>query len=183
MSKTIWRNVLDSLTINPKYFDRDPIVYQKSSMEKLSKVRSIWNSEVNEDLVQIWKYCEMFIFQLKHPPIEHRIRSKRNCNILGNRNIRRGWFNTIFTSFNWNHTHQLWHIENFEGSNIKGNRHMTSGVGDNRQPLSSQSKKRSTSGAERSPSIFHPTSYKGKILIAFSSNNIPKVRNVERGRR
>ena len=49
---------LDSLTINPKYFDGDPIVYHKSAMEKLSKVISICNSDVNEDLVQIQKYCE-----------------------------------------------------------------------------------------------------------------------------
>ena len=36
LSTTRWSNYLDSLTINPKYFDRDPIFYHKSEMEKQS---------------------------------------------------------------------------------------------------------------------------------------------------
>ena len=57
---------LDSLTINPKDFGSYPIVSHKSEMEKISKGSSIWNSEVNEDLVQLRKYSEEFIFPLKH---------------------------------------------------------------------------------------------------------------------
>ena len=58
---------------------------------------------------------------------------------------------------------------------------MTSGVCDNRQPLSLQSKRRATSGAEKYPSIVHPTNEKGQLLIARSSKNISTVRNMERG--
>ena len=57
---------MDSLTINPKHFDEDPIFSDKSAMEKLSKGSSIWNSEVNEELVKLQNYCEEFIFLLKH---------------------------------------------------------------------------------------------------------------------
>ena len=32
-STTIWKNILDSLTISTKYFDGDPIIYHKSEME------------------------------------------------------------------------------------------------------------------------------------------------------
>ena len=35
-------------------------------MGKLSKGSSIWNSEVNEELVKLQNYCEEFIFLLKH---------------------------------------------------------------------------------------------------------------------
>ena len=58
MIKMIWRIFLDSLTIDPKYFDRGPIVSHKSKMELLLKSIPIWNSEVNEDIVQLQKYCE-----------------------------------------------------------------------------------------------------------------------------
>ena len=57
---------LDSLTVNPKYFVGEPIISRKSAIEQLSKGSYIWNSEVNEDLVQLRKYCEEFIFILKH---------------------------------------------------------------------------------------------------------------------
>ena len=72
-------------------------------------------------------------------------------------------------------------LKQFEGSNRKGNMHMISVVGDNRQPLTCKSKQRATSGAEKSPSIVHPTSDKGQLLIACISNNIPTVCNMERG--
>ena len=39
-------------------------------------------------------------------------------------------------------------LKQVEGINIKGNIHMTSGVDDNRQPLSRQSNRRVTSSAE-----------------------------------
>ena len=45
----------DSLTIYPKDFDGYPIVSHKSEMGQLSKGSSIWNSEVNEDLLQFQK--------------------------------------------------------------------------------------------------------------------------------
>ena len=64
----------------------------------------------------------------------------------------------------------------------KGNRHMTPGVGKNRQPLYCQSNLRATSSAEKPPSRVHPTIDKGKILIACSSNNTPTVLNTERGK-
>ena len=35
VSTTIWRNYLHSLTINPKDFDGDTIVYHKSTMDCL----------------------------------------------------------------------------------------------------------------------------------------------------
>ena len=66
VSTTRWRFFLDSLTTNPKYFDGDPIISHKSEMEKLSKGSSIWNSEVNEDLVQLRNYCEEFIFPVNN---------------------------------------------------------------------------------------------------------------------
>ena len=53
VSSTRWRAFLDSLTINPKDFDVDTIIFHKSAMEQLSKGSSIWNSEVNEDLMKI----------------------------------------------------------------------------------------------------------------------------------
>ena len=70
------RIVLDSLTINTKYFDGGPIVSHKSEMEQLSKGISIWNSEVNEDLVQLRRYCENFIFPLKHHTQSTEVRLK-----------------------------------------------------------------------------------------------------------
>ena len=66
VSTTRWRDFLDSLTINPKDFDGDPIVYHKSEMGQLSKGSYIWNSDVNEDLVKLQNYCEEFVFPLKH---------------------------------------------------------------------------------------------------------------------
>ena len=57
---------MDSLTLNTKDFDGDPIVYHKSTMDCLYKIGSIWSSVVNCDLVQIQKYHEEFIFPLKH---------------------------------------------------------------------------------------------------------------------
>ena len=66
VSTTRWRNVLDSLTINPKYFSGYTIVSYQSEMDKLSKGISIYNSEVNEDLMQLQKYCEELIFPLNH---------------------------------------------------------------------------------------------------------------------
>ena len=68
-----------------------------------------------------------------------------------------------------------------EGINRKGNMHMESGLGDNRQPLYRQSNRQATYGAEKSPSRVYPKSDKGKLLIACSSYNIPTVRNMERG--
>ena len=44
---------LDSLTINPKYFYGYQIVSHKSAMYQISKGSSIWNSEFNEELVQV----------------------------------------------------------------------------------------------------------------------------------
>ena len=58
---------------------------------------------------------------------------------------------------------------------------MTSVVGYNRKPISCQSKRQATSGAEKSPSRVHPTSDKVELQIACSSNNIPTVSNMERG--
>ena len=49
---------LESLTINPKYFDGDTNVSHKLEMEETTKGSFIWNSEVNEDLVQIRNCCE-----------------------------------------------------------------------------------------------------------------------------
>ena len=57
--------------------------------------------------------------------------------------------------------------------------HMTLGVGDNRQPLSFQSNRRSTSGVEKYPPIIRPTSDKGQLLVVFSYNKIPTVLNME----
>ena len=64
VSVTIWRNDLDSLTINPKDFNGDPIVSHKSTIFRLSKGNSICISLDNNDLVQIQKYCEEFILLL-----------------------------------------------------------------------------------------------------------------------
>ena len=55
---------MDSLTINHTYFDSDTIVSHKSTMECLSKGYYTWSSVVMNDLVQLQKYCESFIFPL-----------------------------------------------------------------------------------------------------------------------
>ena len=70
-------------------------------------------------------------------------------------------------------------LKQVEESNRKSNMHMTPGVGKNRQPLYRQAKLRGTSGAEKYLSRVHLTSDKGQLLIAFSSNNILTVRNME----
>ena len=59
---------------------------------------------------------------------------------------------------------------------------MTSGVCENRQPLSHKSKRQATSGAEKYPSRVHPPSDKWKPLTEFSSKNIPTALNTERGK-
>ena len=60
------RIVLDSLTINPKYFDKDPIVSHKSEMEQISKSNYICSLAVKNNLMQLQSYCKEFIFPLKH---------------------------------------------------------------------------------------------------------------------
>ena len=55
VSTTIRRNYLDSLTINSKDFDGDPIISHKLTMEQLSKGNSIYSSVVNDDLLNIQK--------------------------------------------------------------------------------------------------------------------------------
>ena len=52
--------------MNPKDFDRDPNVSQKSAMDNLSKGNSICISVINDELLQIQKYYEEFIFRLKN---------------------------------------------------------------------------------------------------------------------
>ena len=52
-------------------------------------------------------------------------------------------------------------LKKVEGRKIKGNRNMTSGVGNKKQNLSCQSKWLSSSGAGKSLSIFHPKIDKG----------------------
>ena len=140
VSTTRQRNYLDSLTIYPKYFDGDPIVSHKSAMEKPSKDISIWNSEVN--------YCEEFIFPLKnHTHIkEAGVQETATCSATG---ISEEYASTLFllgsidiAPINRDILKQV------EGSNINGNRHMTSVLGDNRQPLSCPSKQRATYGTE-----------------------------------
>ena len=73
-------------------------------------------------------------------------------------------------------------LKQVEGSNRNGNMHMTSGVGNNRQPISSKSHQQETSGSEKYASRVHPTSDKGNLLISCSSKNIPTTRNMERGK-
>ena len=65
---------------------------------------------------------------------------------------------------------------------IKGYSHITSGVRDNIQPLSCQSKRRASYTAENLPSIFYTRSDKGKSLIAFGSTNILTEHNIYRGK-
>ena len=57
---------MDSITINPKDFDSDTISPQKSTMDRLSRGKYIWSSVVNNELVQLQKYCAEFILPLKH---------------------------------------------------------------------------------------------------------------------
>ena len=57
---------MDSLTINPKDFDIDTIIFHKSTMERLSKGNSVCSVVVKDDLVQLQNYCEEFIFPMKH---------------------------------------------------------------------------------------------------------------------
>ena len=59
---------------------------------------------------------------------------------------------------------------------------MTSGVGNKSQPLSSQSKRRSRSGAGKTSSRVHPKIHKGQCLISYSSTNTPTEYNMERGK-
>ena len=49
---------------------------------------------------------------------------------------------------------------------------MTSGVRDKRRSLSCQSNQQARYGDVKMMSRVHPTSYKGQLLIAFSSTNI-----------
>ena len=53
VSTTIWKNYLNPLTIKTKDFNGYTIIYQKPTMNRLSKGNSIWSSVVNNDLVQI----------------------------------------------------------------------------------------------------------------------------------
>ena len=57
MSTIRWRKYLDSLTINTKYSDSDPIVSHRSTMERISKGNFIYSSVFNNYLVQTQKYC------------------------------------------------------------------------------------------------------------------------------
>ena len=132
---------LDSLTINPKDFDGDPIVSHKSAMEQLSNGSSIWNSEVNEDLVQLQNYCGECIFPLKHytQSTEARVQEIAISSATG---ISEEDASTLVSLCSIdiapiNRTI----LKQVEVSNKQGNMHMTSGVGDNRQPLSRQSKR------------------------------------------
>ena len=148
VSTTIWRKYLDSLTKKPKGFDRDPIVSHKSAMLQLSRGSSIWNLEVNEDLVQIQKYCEEFIFPFNHhtQSTEDVVQEITTCSETG---ILEEYASTLISLFSVDITPINCVIsKKVEGNNRKGNSHMTSGVGDNRQSLSCQSKLRETSGAE-----------------------------------
>ena len=53
MSTTIWKNYLNPLTIKTKYFNGYTIIYQKSTMNRLSKGNSIWSSVVNNKMLYI----------------------------------------------------------------------------------------------------------------------------------
>ena len=57
---------MDSLTINSKVFNRDPIIAHKTSMEDISKGHPIWGSAVSCELAQLQNYFEEFIFPLKY---------------------------------------------------------------------------------------------------------------------
>ena len=61
---------------------------------------------------------------------------------------------------------------------MKGNIHMTSGVGDKKQPLSRKSNQRASSGDVNPPSRVHTTSDKGHPLIAWGYTNIPTELNM-----
>ena len=85
---------------------------------------------------------------MEAPHTEHKSRSPRNCNMLGNRKIRGGCFNPCF-AFSIDIiliNHDI--LKQVEVSKRKGNRCMKSGLSDNRQPLSHQPKRRATYGAE-----------------------------------
>ena len=129
---------LDSLTINTKNFDGYPIVYHKSSIKEMSKGSSIWNLEVNEYLVHLRKYFDEFIFPLNHPTQskEDFVQDIATCsttgrseddvsNLVSLRSIDILPINRDILNF-------------FEGSNRKGNSHITLVVGDNSYPISCQ---------------------------------------------
>ena len=73
-------------------------------------------------------------------------------------------------------------LKQFEVSKRKVNMHIPLGVCENSQPLYRKAKQQETSGAEISLPRVHPTSDKGQLLIACSSNNIPTVCNMEIGK-
>ena len=171
---------MDSLTINSKDFDGDKIIFDKSEMEKLSKCSSIWNSGVNEDLVHSRKYCEEFILPLKNHThsTEAGVQEIATCLATEISEEDSSTLVSLCSIYIAPINRDI--LKQFKGSNRDGNRHMTSGVGDNRQPLSCQSKQRATSGDEKYPSTVHPTSDKGRPLIACSSNKIAEVRNMDK---
>ena len=151
-------------------------------MEQLSKGSSICNSEVNEDLVQIQKYCEGFILSLKHHTqiTEARFQSIVTCSATGMSEED----DSTLVSLNSIDIAPINRdiVKQVGGSSREGNRHMTSGVGYNRPLISCQSKQQATSGAEKSPSRVHLTSDKRHLLIACISNNTPTVCNMDRGK-
>ena len=127
---------------------------------------------VINDFVQIQKYCESFIFPLNHHTqiTEAGVQDIATCLATG---ISKD-DDSILISLRLIYIAPINHdiLEHVKGRKRKGNRHMKSGVGDNSQPVSHQSKQRSRSGAEKLSSRIHPTSDKGERLIACSYKNI-----------
>ena len=125
MSAPIWRNYLDLLTINSKDFDDDPIVYHKSTMERLSKGNYICSSLVTDDLVHIQKYHEEFIFPLKHHTYitEPCVQDIATCSSAG---ISEENDSTIVSLSSINITPiNCDMLKQVKQGNIKGHRHMT----------------------------------------------------------
>ena len=109
-------------------------------MDQLSKGSSIWNSDVNEDLVQLLKYCEEFIFLLKNhtESTEAGVQEIVTCLATG---ILEEDASTLVSLRSIDITPIKYEmLKQVEGINRKGNRHMTSVLRDNRQRLSIQSK-------------------------------------------
>ena len=170
---TRWSNSFDSLTINHKDFDEYPIIYHKPVMVHLSKVISICISVVNDNLVQLQIYCEEFIFPLKHhtQSTEAGVQDIATWSATGRSEEDASTLVALSSTDIAPINSGI--LKQFEGRNRKGNSQLQSGVVDKRQPISIQSKRKVSSGAENPLSKFHPTSDKRQIPISCSSTNIP----------
>ena len=107
-------------------------------MDRLSKGNSIWSLVVNGGLVQPQKYCEEIIFPLKnHMQItEAGVQNIEICSATGRLEEDASTLVSLCSIEIVPIKREI--LKEVEGSKRKVNRHKTSRVGENRQPISCQ---------------------------------------------